>query len=60
MNSQTVMASIKAALGNPESGVIAEQLPVIDAAVKEAFGEGGTKKATPVKETRVVEAAETR
>ena len=60
MNAATVMASIKDALGNPESGVIAEQLPVIDAAVKDAFGEAPVKKAPPVKEARVVEAAETR
>lgn len=55
MNAAKIMDSIKAALGNPQSGTIADAMPLIEAGVLDALGEGAPKAST-----RVVKAAETR
>lgn len=62
MNADKIMDSIRAALGNPQSGTIADAMPLIEAGVLDALGEGAPKETpTPTKaDTRVVKAKETR
>lgn len=54
MNAETVSKKITDALGNPESGAIAEAMPLIMGAVAAAFADDKTKA------VRITKAAETR
>jgi len=54
MNADKIIDEIRKALGNPSSGPLANAMPLIAEAVHTAT------EAKPVKEARVVKAAETR
>lgn len=56
MTVDKIMDEIKVALGNPSSGSLKDSLPLIEAGVRKALGEGQPE----AKATRVVKAAETR
>jgi hypothetical protein len=51
MTPDAIIDAIHKALGDPDSGAIADAMPLIDGAVRSSFGG---------KETRIVKAAETR
>jgi hypothetical protein len=60
MNVNDVKNSILNAVGNPESGALAEYAGVIAEAIVKDFGPEEKKTVAPVKEIRVVKADETR
>jgi hypothetical protein len=55
MNADTVLAEIRAAVGDPSCGPIKDAWPLIEGAVRQAMG--GAPAA--IKETRIIKAQET-
>lgn len=60
MNKERIKRAILQATGNPETGVIRDNLNVIADAVLKVYSQEDTKKFEPAKETRVREVKETR
>jgi hypothetical protein len=66
MDQATIANIMNNVVGHPSSGVLADTIPAMAAAVADALKgngadkDGGTPKADPPKEERVVKASETR
>lgn len=60
MNADRVMKFINLRLGDPSVGPVHDVMPIIEEAVKEAFGEKPKDEASGKTEKRVVKAEETR
>jgi hypothetical protein len=60
MNKERIKRAILQATGNPESGIIRDNLNTMAEAVLKVYMQEETKNFTPQKETRVKEIKETR
>lgn len=54
MNAEQILSSIRGELGDPQTGPLAEAMPLIEAGVRKALGE------KPSREARITKPAETR